>query len=239
MGQGTELSRREFLRFSSALAGSPFFSKLGSLDKIVDSSSMLEGVSPQEAATLDIPVASELELNFEHEVDLLYREWHNQEIISNPIRTPPSNLGDYKFMQLERDGEIVVIRYPKLRLEQEMVIPPGARRIVIEASRYDPPKGGTNCWQFIDGYCESKMRSGKSWEPYLNLAVAMSRRFPFGTRLYVPDIPSGHPELFWEVWDRGGAVNGNKADFLSPSLKGTPYAYMDKFEAWVDFSRVS
>lgn len=52
-------------------------------------------------------------------------------------------------------------------------------------SYYWPPKGGTNCARYVDGWCRSKTASGMPWEAGLWWIAACPPEFPFGTVMLV------------------------------------------------------
>ena len=84
--------------------------------------------------------------------------------------------------------------------------------ITARYSRYDPALGGTNCAWFVNGICVSRMASGKPWAPYMEMACACPREWPFGTTV----ILDGRR---WTCLDRGGKVTYNQGipwvDFLT------------------------
>lgn len=66
-------------------------------------------------------------------------------------------------------------------------------------SYYWPPKGGTNCARYVDGWCRSKTASGMPWEAGLWWIAACPPEFPFGTVMLV----GWRPVI---CMDRGGAI---------------------------------
>jgi hypothetical protein len=71
--------------------------------------------------------------------------------------------------------------------------------VQIHYSHYYPPLGGTNCGQFVNGKCISKMASGKPWGDYIGEAVACPKEWPFGTLVLLDG-------QIWTCLDRGSAV---------------------------------
>jgi len=69
----------------------------------------------------------------------------------------------------------------------------------IRYSHYWPPLGGTNCSNFSNGVCISKMASGEAWAPYVGRAVACPPEWPFGTVVELNGFQ-------WVCKDRGGAI---------------------------------
>lgn len=79
--------------------------------------------------------------------------------------------------------------------------------ILARMSNYWPPDGPPNCWtpQWLNGYCYAKMKSGQTWESWVNgqngvYALACPEEYAFGT-VFV--LPGG--EVF-QCWDRGGKI---------------------------------
>jgi hypothetical protein len=75
--------------------------------------------------------------------------------------------------------------------------------IQARISHYTPWAGGTNCSQFVNGECISRMASGKRWQDYVDEALACPSEYPFGTRFVVLGKE-------WTCLDRGGAIKSNK-----------------------------
>ena len=86
--------------------------------------------------------------------------------------------------------------------------------LTIKYSHYWPAAGGTNCSNFVEGECISRMASGARWQDYIGQACACPREWPFGTTV----------ELDGEIWtcmDRGGKIRFDAegltfVDFLAP-----------------------
>jgi len=86
--------------------------------------------------------------------------------------------------------------------------------ITIRVSHYWPKLGGTNCSNFVNGECVSRMASGLRWQEYINYAIACPPEWPFYTKLIVN-------EQEWICLDRGGAIQYVDGvpwvDFLTPN----------------------
>lgn len=81
-------------------------------------------------------------------------------------------------------------------------------------SHYWPPLGGTNCSNFQNGECVSRMASGKRWQDYVGVGCACPIEWPFGTI-----VRQGDSE--WVCLDRGGKITYDDQgipyiDFLEP-----------------------
>jgi hypothetical protein len=79
--------------------------------------------------------------------------------------------------------------------------PPSGDGEIIKAkiSHYWPPLGGTNCSEFVNGVCVSRMSSGEPWEKWVNQAVACPLKYSFGTKFVVLGKT-------YTCLDRGGAI---------------------------------
>lgn len=82
--------------------------------------------------------------------------------------------------------------------------------VQIKYSRYWPPLGGTNCSNFVNGECISRMASGERWQDWVNKAVACPSIWPFGTKVILTNQE-------WICLDRGGKIILPYVDFLSPT----------------------
>ena len=93
---------------------------------------------------------------------------------------------------------------PYRRVEDEPIQDPLPPNTTTRAyiSHYDPRLGGTNCFNFVDGWCVSPMASGKRWEDYFGVALACPAEYPFGTVFVIGDKE-------WICLDRGGAILTN------------------------------
>lgn len=70
----------------------------------------------------------------------------------------------------------------------------------VHVSHYTPGAGGTNCSNFQNDECISRMASGKNWKNYIDRAAACPIEWPFGLKFRLPD------GRIFECLDRGGNI---------------------------------
>lgn len=75
----------------------------------------------------------------------------------------------------------------------------GGENVKVKVSYYWPPLGGTNCSQFVNGECISRMASGEPWQEWVDKAIACAPQYPFGTIFVIEG-------RVWICKDRGGAI---------------------------------
>lgn len=94
-------------------------------------------------------------------------------------------------------------------------------------SHYEPWLGGTNCSNFVNGECVSKMSNGERWQDYIDVAIACPIELEFGTKIIIGDKT-------WICMDRGGAIVYDGYAYWIDQLTATPeYAYGQVVEAIV------
>jgi len=71
--------------------------------------------------------------------------------------------------------------------------------VFVRVSHYWPPLGGTNCANYANGECNSKLANGKRWQEWVGLAIACPPEFEFGTKLKIGN-------RVWECMDRGSKI---------------------------------
>lgn len=71
--------------------------------------------------------------------------------------------------------------------------------IEVKVSWYWPPLGGTNCYDFRNGYCHSPMRSGERWEEWVDVAIACPPEWPHHSQVVIDGRQ-------WVCLDTGGAI---------------------------------
>jgi 3D (Asp-Asp-Asp) domain-containing protein len=96
-----------------------------------------------------------------------------------------------------------------------LFVNPTLRNIsIFTYSFYNPSLGGSNCltWDSAGENCVSKMSSGYDYWDYYNIAVACPPEYPTGTiiRVVSPHVLAHN----WVCMDTGGAIVGNRLDFL-------------------------
>jgi hypothetical protein len=74
------------------------------------------------------------------------------------------------------------------------------KRIQVRVSHYTPWTGGTNCSNFSNGSCISRMASGLRWQDWSDRGAACVSSWSFGTRFKLPD------GRVFECQDRGSAI---------------------------------
>ena len=74
------------------------------------------------------------------------------------------------------------------------------RSLRAHMSHYTPWTGGTNCSNFVNGQCISRMASGQKWQDWVGRATACPKEFPFWT---VFTLPGGEKFV---CLDRGGRI---------------------------------
>ena len=74
------------------------------------------------------------------------------------------------------------------------------RNLRAHMSHYTPWTGGTNCSNFVNGQCISRMASGQRWQDWVGRATACPKEFPFWT---VFTLPGGEKFV---CLDRGGKI---------------------------------
>jgi hypothetical protein len=92
----------------------------------------------------------------------------------------------------------------------------GGELVMVRVSHYTPWTGGTNCSNFRNGECISRMASGERWQDWVGRAAACPSQWPFGTVLVLPDGSQ------FVCMDRGGAITCDSAgvcwiDLLTPT----------------------
>lgn len=101
--------------------------------------------------------------------------------------------------------------------------------VTVKISRYDPTLGGTNCFRWVNGYCQSPMANGERWEDKFGWAAACSPEWPFGTIFEIGDRR-------WSCKDRGGKIKQVRAnvywvDMLS-HIAEYPYGHETIASVW-------
>ena len=71
--------------------------------------------------------------------------------------------------------------------------------LLVKVSHYWPPLGGTNCFNYINGECRSRMANGERWQEWVGIAIACPPELDFGTKLKIGD-------RVWTCKDVGGAI---------------------------------
>lgn len=104
-----------------------------------------------------------------------------------------------------------------LKPEYEVLPAPDDNSIILKVSHYNPDLGGTNCANFVNGECVSKMANGEDWQDNIGIAIACPRELEFGTKIKIND-------RVWECKDRGSRITKN-GDVYWVDMN-TPYALM-------------
>lgn len=126
-------------------------------------------------------------------------------VIGRPRPAAPTN----RSIKLDRDGEPIVVNGKSWTGEVFDYKP--IRRVstrTMKTTAYSPDH--RSCGKWADGITAS----GKSVWMNGGRLVAADRSVPYGTILTIPNYNNGRPV---QVWDRGGAIKGNRLDLLYPT----------------------
>lgn len=95
-------------------------------------------------------------------------------------------------------------------------------------SYYNPYLGGTNCSNFYNGYCHSKMASGQRWEDWFNKnAIACPSELPFWTKISIDGV-------VYTCLDRGGKIIQSEGVYWVDVLTDKPiYKFGSVVEGYI------
>ena len=109
----------------------------------------------------------------------------------SPLPSKPETIQNYKF-------EVKVVK-----------------TISLKVSHYWPALGSTNCGNFVNGECISKMANGHRWQDWVGVAIACPRELEFGTKIKIG-------ERVWTCMDRGSRITKQGDTYWVDML--TPYS---------------
>ena len=118
-------------------------------------------------------------------------------------------------------GVIALFCYSLFVLINETNLIPGdPSNTKAKLSWYWPPLLGPNCAVSNNGECVSRMASGRSWQKWVDQAVACPEEYPFGTEFVIDGKE-------WICLDRGGAITriNDNLIWLDMLTKKPQYAF--------------
>jgi len=103
----------------------------------------------------------------------------------------------------------------------------GIEQTQVRLSHYTPWTGGTNCSQFVNGRCQSRMASGQRWEDWIGRAAACVPEWPFWTVFVLDDRE-------WVCLDRGSAIvyGSDGIPYVDLLVEEPPYPFGSVVEVY-------
>lgn len=158
------------------------------------------GERPAPVIAPHVPVTSYEEVGVAREVARPIKQ------IDKPTMTPRGISSDVK---LDRFGKPIMVKGKPWTGEVFDYRPIVQVRVqTMKTTAYSPDE--RSCGKWADGITAS----GKSVWMNGGRLVAADRAIPYGTIMTIPGYNNGKPV---QVWDRGGAIKGNRLDLLYPT----------------------